>query len=69
MQLIEADRQLPGRIDRATGQIEVAGLSHPEVDDLLDDLGEKVDRAGGRVVVMPAQRMPTTTGVAASFRF
>jgi hypothetical protein len=67
--LIEADRQLPGRIDGTTGRIELAGLSHPEVDDLLDDLGDRVAKAGGRVVVMPAERMPTQTGVAAIFRF
>ncbi|MDP3031532.1 MAG: hypothetical protein Q8N33_05600 [Rhodocyclaceae bacterium] len=67
--LIEADRQLAGRMDSTTGRIEFAGLSHPEVDDLLDDLGEMVAKAGGRVVVMPSQRMPTQTGVAAVFRF
>lgn len=67
--LIEADRQLAGRLDSTTGRIEFAGLSHPEVDDLLDDLGEMVAKAGGRVVVMPSQRMPTQTGVAADFRF
>jgi hypothetical protein len=67
--LIEADRQLAGRMDSTTGQIKLAGLSHPEVDDLLDDLGEMVATAGGRVVVMPSQRMPTQTGVAAVFRF
>lgn len=67
--LIEADRQIPGRIDGPTGQVEFKDLSHPEVDDLLDDLGELVLNTGGRVVVVPADRMPTTTGVAATCRF
>jgi hypothetical protein len=67
--LIEANRRIPGRIDRATGQVDVKTLSDPEVDDLLDDLGELVLKTGGRVVVVPAERMPTTTGAAATFRF
>jgi hypothetical protein len=67
--LLEADRQIPGRIDGATGQVEFRDLSHPEVDDLLDDLGELVLKTGGRVVVVPADRMPTMTGVAATCRF
>jgi len=67
--LIEANRQIPGRIDGATGQIEFSNLSHPEVDDLLDDLGELVLKTGGRVVVVPAERMPTKTGAAATCRF
>jgi len=67
--LIEADRQIPGRIDGTTGQVELDDLSHPEVDDLLDDLGELVLKTGGRVVVVPADRMPTMTGAAATCRF
>jgi len=67
--LIEADRQISGHIDGATGEIEFKDLSHPEVDDLLDDLGELVLKTGGRVVVVPADRMPTKTGVAATCRF
>jgi len=67
--LIEADRQIPGRIVGATGQVEFKDLSHPEVDDLLDDLGELVLKTGGRVVVVPADRMPTKTGAAATCRF
>ena len=67
--LLEADRQIPGRVDGATGQVEFKDMSHPEVDDLLDDLGELVLTTGGRVVVVPADRMPTTTGAAATCRF
>ena len=39
------------------------------VDDLLDDLAELVLRMGGQVQVVPADRMPTQTGVAATYRF
>jgi len=35
----------------------------------MDDLGELVLKTGGRVVVVPADRMPTKTGAAATFRF
>ena len=66
--LIEADRQIPGRLDGATGQVELAGLSHPQVDDLLDDLGELVEKMGGQVLVIPADRMTTRTGLAAIYR-
>ncbi|MCR4291917.1 MAG: hypothetical protein NUV76_03465 [Candidatus Kuenenia sp.] len=37
--LIEARREIPGRLNAATGDIELDNLTHPEVDDLLDDLG------------------------------
>jgi hypothetical protein len=67
--LIEADRHVPGRIDAATGRIEFDDLVHPEVDDLLDDLGELVLKHGGQVVIVPAERMPTQTGIAAIYRF
>jgi hypothetical protein len=67
--LVEADRQVPGRLNQTTGQIELKDLAHPEVDDLLDDLGEMVLMKGGEVVVVPAERMPTKTGVAAIYRF
>jgi hypothetical protein len=67
--LIDADRHVPGRMDPGTGQIEFDDLAHPEVDDLLDDLGELVLKKGGQVVVVPAERMPTGTGIAAIYRF
>ena len=65
--LVEADRVIPGRFDPATGEIRPARLADPEVDDLIDDLAEVVLRTGGEVVVVPAGRMPTDTGLAATF--
>jgi hypothetical protein len=67
--LVEAGRQVPGRLDAETGGIEPADMDHPDIDDLLDDLAETVLRKGGQVVVVPAERMPTQTGVAAIRRF
>lgn len=67
--LIEADRRITGRLDGSTGRVEVADLSHPQVDDLLDDLCELVGKMGGRVMVMPAEQMPGRTGLAATYRY
>jgi hypothetical protein len=67
--LIDADRVVPGRIDQETGHAEFRGLDHPDVDDLLDDLGEMVLGKGGDVVIVPADRMPTQIGAAAIYRF
>ena len=67
--LIESDCQIPGRLDGATGLVELADLSHPQADDLLDDLGELVGNLGGRVMVIPAEQMPVRTGLAATYRY
>ena len=66
--LIEAERQLAGRIDGTTGRIDPGEPGSPRVDDVLDDLGALVEKMGGQVHVLPAHRMPSRTGVAASFR-
>ncbi|MFO7535513.1 MAG: hypothetical protein R6X19_07515 [Kiritimatiellia bacterium] len=67
--LIEDGRQIPGRISAATGQVHLAELSDPEVDDVLDDLGQLVLSKGGQVALVPADQMPTDTGIAATRRF
>lgn len=67
--LIESDRMIGGRLDGATGRIDVADLHNPQVEDLLDDLGELVGKMGGRVVVLPAERMPGRRGLAATYRY
>ena len=67
--LIEADREIPGRVDTVTGDIETADLADPEVDDVLDDLGTLALKMGGHVVIVPRERMPTETGIAAIYRY
>ena len=67
--LIDADRVVPGRFAPDTGAIEFARLEEPDVDDLLDDLSEQVVRTGGDVVIVPADKMPSDTGIAAIYRF
>lgn len=67
--LLEAEHQVPGRLDAASGAITLGELDDPEVGDLLDDLGERVLATGGEVIMVPAERMPTRTGLAAIHRF
>jgi Bacterial archaeo-eukaryotic release factor family 3 len=67
--LVDADRQIPGHLDSLNGHIEFGDLDHPQMSDLIDDLAELVLSKGGQVVVVPAKRMPTATGVAAIYRY
>ena len=67
--LIEARREIPGRIDPSTGELEFDDISNPEFDDVLDDLGAVTFRMGGEVVIVPTERMPTETGIAAIYRY
>lgn len=67
--LIEADRQIPGQMDATTGAITFSDMGQPDVDDLLDDLAELVLKNHGQVVVVPSERMPTESGLAAIYRF
>lgn len=67
--LVEADREIPGKIDTATGRIDSGDLSHPEIGDVLDRLAGMVLQRKGEVVVVPAERMPSKTGVSATYRF
>ena len=67
--LLEAGRVRSGRLDPATGAIVDLVLDDPAVGDMLDDLAEAVLRTGGDVVVVPTERMPSDTGLAARFRY
>lgn len=67
--LIDAERIVPGKIDAATGKLLARAMSDPEADDVLDELAETVVRMKGEAIVVPTQRMPSDTGVAAIYRF
>jgi stalled ribosome rescue protein Dom34 len=67
--LVEAEGVSPGRIDPATGALSDASIDDPQVGDALDDLAEAVLRTGGDVVVVPRERMPSTSGLAALLRY
>lgn len=67
--LIEDARVIAGRIDPETGAIEKEALVDPEVDDILDDLAELGLRTGAEVFVVPADQMPTDSGVAAIYKY
>ncbi len=64
--LVEAEREIPGHLDRATGAVSPASGG---ADDLLDDVAELALEAGGQVIVVPSARMPTQSGVAAIYRY
>jgi hypothetical protein len=67
--LVEADRQIAGRMDRSTGEIRFGELKDPQIRDLLDELAISVLQRDGDVVVVPGDRMPTDTGLAATYRY
>lgn len=68
--IIEADRMIANKLtNQVTGNIQNRDLTNPKVDDLLDDLGELVMKKGGNVMVLPADKMPSETGLAAIFRY
>jgi hypothetical protein len=67
--LLEAERRIPGKLDCGSGRVEAGALAHPEIDDVLDDLGELVLDQAGEVVIVPRERMPADTGLAALYRY
>lgn len=68
--LVEANRIIAVRVTNlTTGNTQKKDLTNPKVDDLLDDMGELVLKMGGKVMVLPTDKMPTETGLAAIFRY
>jgi hypothetical protein len=68
--IVEADRIIPVKITNlVTGNTQKKDLINPKVDDLLDDMGELVMKMGGQVMVLPSNKMPSDTGLAAIFRY
>ncbi|HET9023162.1 MAG TPA: hypothetical protein VFN64_01235 [Burkholderiaceae bacterium] len=68
--LLERDRQVAGSMDPGTGVLQIADTADaPAAGDVLDDLAEAVLRNGGEVIIVPSERMPSRTGLAAIYRY
>lgn len=63
--LVEADRIVPGSVDLETGKLNETDNGG----DILDDIAEAAFRMGAEVVILPKDKMPSTTGAAATFRY
>jgi hypothetical protein len=65
--LVEGDKRIPGHIeDHMPHRVPI---DEPGTADILDELAERVLKTGGQVIVVPRERMPTNTGLAAVFRY
>jgi hypothetical protein len=67
--LIEADKIIPGKFDGSTGRLEFENIDNPDYGDVLDNIVKSILRDKGEVVVLPRERMPSDTGLAAIYRF
>jgi hypothetical protein len=67
--LVEANRKIPGKLDSVSGSIQFLELEATDVDDLLDDFAELALKMGGEVVIVPAEKMASKSGAAATFRY
>ncbi|TNJ38688.1 hypothetical protein FGF66_07475 [Chlorobaculum thiosulfatiphilum] len=66
--LLDQQRIYPGGIDAAAGDISFSKMTPGNEHDVLEDLAITVLGKGGEVLVLPPERMPTVSGVAAIFR-
>ncbi|MFW5913552.1 MAG: hypothetical protein ACOCSM_00680 [Bacillota bacterium] len=66
--LVEEGRFIPGHLDSENQPViyEKASL---KTHDLLDTLAKEVENKGGEIRVLSEEKMPTTTGVAAIYRY
>jgi hypothetical protein len=67
--LVDAEHKVPGRLDLQSGRAVRTDDEDSPADDLLDDLAERVWSTDGSVIVVPSERMPAPTGLAAIYRF
>lgn len=67
--IAESGKIIPGAINMETGLIEEGDLQDPQIGDLLNSISLLVSKNKGEVVVLPKERMPSETGIAAIFRY
>ena len=67
--MVESGKIIPGVVNKETGELETRELQHPRIGDLLNSITQIVIRNKGEVVVLPKERMPSETGLAAIYRY
>ena len=67
--LLDSERNYPGALDPVTGKIVPSKAGTGGAGDVLEELALLVLDNGGEVMVLPSEKMPTLTGVAALFRY
>lgn len=67
--LVEADRQIPGMVDKQGGKAMAVDDESATTPDLLDELTIWTLEQGGEVISVPTERMPTASGAAAIYRY
>lgn len=66
--LIEAGKIIKGKI-LEDGKLSLTDTDETNHEDVIDDIAEAVFRSGGEVISLAKERMPSTTGAAAIYRF
>ena len=66
---IEKDKIIPGKIDVESQQMIQSDLKDSKTDDLLDDMIQHAYLIGSKIFILEKEKMPTTSGVAAIFRY
>ena len=67
--MLEADRIIPGAIDKDTGKLKTEDLKESKLDNVANNIATMVYKNKGEIVILPKERMPSTTGVAAIYRY
>ena len=66
---VEAGKSIPGRFNTESSKLEFGSTDNPENGDVIDQLIHAVWKHKGEIIVLPMDRMPSDTGVAAIYRF
>ncbi|MGE6529796.1 hypothetical protein ACQKEM_12390 [Pseudomonas sp. NPDC077382] len=67
--LVEAERRIPGIVDKQQGKAVAVEADSATTPDLLDELTIWTLEQGGEVIAVPTERMPTESGAAAIYRY
>ena len=67
--LVEAERRIPGVVDKEQGKAVAVEDDSATTPDLLDELTIWTLEQGGEVISVPTERMPTESGAAAIYRY